>query len=40
MQREKRPLFATTPHFFPPKEKRVNVKKIKRVKMEAFPLRF
>jgi hypothetical protein len=30
MQWEFIPLFATTPHFFPPKEKRVNVKRKKR----------
>jgi hypothetical protein len=32
MQWEFIPLFATTPHFFPPKEKRVNVKKKKKRK--------
>jgi hypothetical protein len=35
MQWEEIPLSTTTPHFFPPKEKMVNVKKIKRGKLSG-----
>jgi hypothetical protein len=37
MQWEYKPLFATTPHFFPPKEKMVNVKRREKRKLGFFP---